>query len=48
MQHAKSDDESFVVVEIAGTAYGLRSQFVQQLEMLENITPVPNAAASVE
>ncbi|HZI17369.1 MAG TPA: chemotaxis protein CheW [Pyrinomonadaceae bacterium] len=41
-------DEPFVLVELAGTTYGLRSRFVQQMEMIEHITPVPNAPPSVE
>ena len=40
--------ESFILFELAGTTYGLRSRFVQQMEMVEHITPVPNAPAFVE
>ncbi|MBI2817013.1 MAG: chemotaxis protein CheW [Acidobacteria bacterium] len=40
--------ETFVIMEIAGTAYGVHSHSVQQLEMVESITLVPNAAPSVE
>lgn len=40
--------ESFIVFEVEGTAYGIRSSFVQQLEMLENITPVPNTPGYIE
>jgi purine-binding chemotaxis protein CheW len=40
--------ESFIVFEVAGTAYGIRSSYVQQLEMIENITPVPNTPAYIE
>jgi purine-binding chemotaxis protein CheW len=39
---------SFVLFELAGTFYGLSSQLVQQMEMIEHITPVPNAPAFVE
>lgn len=35
-------EESFIVFQIAGVQYAIRSKFVQQLEMVENITPVPN------
>lgn len=44
----KPDSESFILLELAGTTYGVRSRFVQQMEMIERITPVPNAAPSVE
>lgn len=40
--------ESFILCELAGTSYGVRSRFVQQLEMVEHVTPVPNAAPAVE
>jgi purine-binding chemotaxis protein CheW len=42
------DAEPFVLFELAGTTYGVRSRFVQQMEMIEHITPVPNAPAAVE
>jgi purine-binding chemotaxis protein CheW len=41
-------DDSYVLFELDGTTYALRSSDVQQLEMIEHITPVPNAAAAVE
>ena len=40
--------DSFILFELAGTTYGLRSSIVQQLEMVEHITPVPNTDGSVE
>jgi purine-binding chemotaxis protein CheW len=40
--------ESFILFELAGTTYGLRSKLVQQMEMIETITPVPNAPVFVE
>ena len=43
-----TDSESFVLLELDGTTYGVRSRFVQHLEMVENVTPVPNARPSVE
>lgn len=42
------DEDSFVLFELAGTTYGVRSRDVRQLEMIEHITPVPNAAETVE
>jgi purine-binding chemotaxis protein CheW len=40
--------EPFILFELAGTTYGIRSQSVQQVELVEHITPVPNAPAAVE
>jgi purine-binding chemotaxis protein CheW len=40
--------EPYILFELAGTTYGVRSQIVQQMEMVEHITPVPNAPDFVE
>ncbi|HET9525897.1 MAG TPA: chemotaxis protein CheW [Pyrinomonadaceae bacterium] len=40
--------EPFILFELAGTTYGVRSQFVQQIEMIEDVAPVPNAHPAVE
>ena len=40
--------DTYVLFEIAGTTYAVRSSDVQQLEMIEHITPVPNASEAVE
>jgi purine-binding chemotaxis protein CheW len=40
--------ESFILFELAGTQYALRSRDIQQLEMLTQITPVPNAPEFVD
>jgi purine-binding chemotaxis protein CheW len=40
--------EPFIFFELAGTSYGIRSKIVQQMEMVEQITPVPNAPDFVE
>jgi purine-binding chemotaxis protein CheW len=40
--------ENFILFELASTTYGLPSRVVQQMEMVEHITPVPNAHAFVE
>lgn len=44
----KSKAEPFILFELAGTTYGIASRFVQQMEMLENLTPVPNAPEWIE
>jgi purine-binding chemotaxis protein CheW len=48
MTTTQNDAEPFVLFELAGTTYGVRSRFVQQMEMIEHITPVPNAPPAVE
>lgn len=48
MTNIQNDAEPFVLFELAGTTYGVRSRFVQQMEMIEHITPVPNALPAVE
>lgn len=40
--------ETFVLFELAGTTYAIPSSDVRQLEMIEHITPVPNAPEAVE
>jgi purine-binding chemotaxis protein CheW len=40
--------ETYILFELAGSAYGVRSQDVLHIDMLEHITPVPNTAGSVE
>jgi purine-binding chemotaxis protein CheW len=42
------NDKSFILFELAGTAYAISSQVVQQIEMVEHITPVPNAPDFVD
>jgi purine-binding chemotaxis protein CheW len=48
MPDEKITAESFIVFELAGTTYALPSRVVQQMEMTEHITPVPNAPPAVE
>ena len=40
--------EPFILFELAGTTYGVRSQFVQQIEMIDDVVSVPNAHPAVE
>jgi purine-binding chemotaxis protein CheW len=40
--------KSFIIFELAGTTYAVASRAVQKMEMLEHITPVPNAPPAVE
>jgi purine-binding chemotaxis protein CheW len=39
---------TYVLFSIAGTTYGLPSSDVQHMEMVEQVTPVPNARAFIE
>lgn len=43
-----SATNTFVIFELNGAVYALRSSDVQHIEMLEHVTPVPNTVASVE
>jgi purine-binding chemotaxis protein CheW len=36
--------DSYILFEVAGNRYGLRSYEVQHMEMVDQITPVPHAA----
>jgi purine-binding chemotaxis protein CheW len=40
--------EPYVLCELAGTAYAIPSQSVQRMEMVETVTPVPNAPPFVD
>jgi len=40
--------EPYIFFELAKTNYGVHSRYVQQLEMVEEITPVPNTPDFVE
>jgi purine-binding chemotaxis protein CheW len=45
--HASGRD-SYVLCELAGATYALRSDDIQQLEMVGSVTPVPNAPGYVD
>jgi purine-binding chemotaxis protein CheW len=40
--------ENFVLFEVSGSTWGIRSQLLQSVEMAGHVTPVPNAAAFLE
>ena len=40
--------EPYVLFELAGTAYAVHSAVVQRMEMVEHVTPVPNAPPYVD
>jgi purine-binding chemotaxis protein CheW len=44
----QKNGETYILFEIAGTTFGVSSRSVQQMEMIEHITPLPNAPPFVE
>lgn len=40
--------EPFILFELAGATYAVRSRDIQQLDMVGNVTPVPNAPSFVD
>ena len=40
--------EPFILFELAGTTYGVRSHFVQQIDMIDDVAGVPNAHPALE
>lgn len=43
-----SGSESYILCELANTTYALRSDDIEQLDMIGQITPVPNAPGFVD
>ena len=48
MSDTNLSSEPFILFELAGTTYGVRSRLVQQVEMIDDVASVPNAHAAVE
>ncbi len=48
MQATPTATEPYILFELAGTTYGVHSGVVQHIDMLEQITPIPNASPMVE
>jgi purine-binding chemotaxis protein CheW len=48
MRERDANSETFILFQIGDTSYALPSRNVQQMEMIEHITPVPNAASYIE
>jgi purine-binding chemotaxis protein CheW len=48
MPENQSVTETYILFELSGTSYGVPSRLVQQMEMVEQITRVPNAPHYVE
>jgi chemotaxis signal transduction protein len=47
-ESAAAGVQTYILFGVAGTAYAIRSQEVLHIEMLEHVTPVPNAPGFVE
>ncbi|MGV3773527.1 MAG: chemotaxis protein CheW [Verrucomicrobiales bacterium] len=45
---AEAVTQSYVLFEVAGSTYGVPSKIVKHIDMVEQITPVPNANASID
>jgi len=48
MAETLREADSYILFELAGTTYGVPSRDVQHMEMIEHITPVPNASPHVD
>jgi len=48
MAEPQTSNGTYIVFTVAGTAYGIRSDQVRHIEMVDTITRVPNAAAFVD
>lgn len=48
MSDLHKTSEPFILFELGKTLYGIPSRLVQQMEMIDQITPVPKAPAFVE
>src|SRR5580704_5294126 len=48
MNNTAASSRSFVLFELAGTTYGITSEAIRQIEMVESVTPVPHASGFVE
>ena len=47
-ESAPSAAQTYILFGVAGTTYAIRSHEVLHIEMLEHVTPVPNAPSFVE
>jgi purine-binding chemotaxis protein CheW len=43
-----NETDTFILLAVAGTTYALRSEQVQHMEMVEQVTRVPNAAPYID
>ena len=43
-----TNHDKYVLFEISGTTYGIPSADVRHIEMVEHVTPVPNASSAID
>lgn len=50
LKHTETQSESapFILFDLAGTTYGIASEQVQRIELIEEVTPVPNAHPALD
>lgn len=48
MLYQIDEDNSYVIFKLGETYFGIKSKYIQQMEMIENITPVPNLPSYVD
>jgi purine-binding chemotaxis protein CheW len=48
MAETETTTQTYILCELAGATYGIPSAVVRHIEMIERITPIPNAPATVE
>ena len=48
MPDAVNDAKPYIFFELAGTTYAVESYVIQQMEMVDHVTPVPDAPAFVD
>lgn len=44
----RAERQAYILCTVAGTTYAIRSEHVLHIEMVEHVTPVPNAPACIE
>ena len=48
LENAVADSKPYILFELGGTSYAIGSNVVQRLELVEHVTPVPNAPSYVD
>ncbi|HEX6291240.1 MAG TPA: chemotaxis protein CheA [Herpetosiphonaceae bacterium] len=48
MHELPTTTQPYILFELAGTSYAIRSSDVQHIDMLEQVTPVPNAPTAID
>jgi purine-binding chemotaxis protein CheW len=48
MSEPETTAQTYILCELAGATYGIPSAVVRHIEMIERVTPIPNAPAAVE